>query len=138
MPRPPKERRVEFVPEIRYFKPAGIPKRELSEICISLEEVEAIRLKDLEGLNQQECAEKMEISRPTFQRVLSEARKKIAKAMIDGKAIRFEGGDYRLAEKKFYCPECKEEFTRPHAWGRRRRQRGRKVRCPECGNGDIS
>lgn len=76
MARPPKERRVEYIPEIRYFKPAGIPARDIKEVNLSIEEVEAIRLKDLEGLTQEECARKMEVSRPTFQRVLTGAREK--------------------------------------------------------------
>ncbi len=137
MARPPKERRVEYIPEVRFFKPAGIPMRNIAEINLSIEEVEAIRLKDQEGLTQQECSEKMEVSRPTFQRVLTSARRKIADALIDGMAIRFEGGDYKLAQKKYYCPECDEEFSRPRAWGRKRRQRGYHVECPECGNDDI-
>ena len=108
MPRPPKERRVEQIPEIKYFKPSGIPARELEEVVLTMEEVEAIRLKDQEELTQQECADKMHVSRATFQRVLKEARKKIADAMIDGKAIRFEGGDYRLVKKRRQCRKGKK------------------------------
>jgi len=134
MARPPKPRRVEYIPEVKFFKPAGVPMRNLGEINLSMEEVEAIRLKDQEGLTQKKCSERMEVSRPTFQRVLTSARRKIADALIDGMAIRFEGGDYRLAEKKYHCPECDQEFTRPQAWGRKRRQRGRDVECPECDN----
>ena len=81
MARPPKLRRVEFKPEFTYFKPAGIPKRELEEVVLHVEEVEAIRLKDLEDLEQEECAERMHISRPTF-KVLVSARKKIAKHLL--------------------------------------------------------
>ena len=61
------------MPEVTYFKPAGIPLRVLEEVCLSVEEAEAIRLKDLEGLDQEQCAEGMNISRPTFQRVLGSA-----------------------------------------------------------------
>ena len=99
MPRPPKERRVGHIPDVKYFKPAGIPARDLEEVVLTMEEVEAIRLKDQEELTQQEAADKMHVSRATFQRVLKEARKKIADAMIDGMAIRFEGGDYKLVNK---------------------------------------
>lgn len=137
MARPPKQRRVEYIPDVRFFKPAGIPIRELKEINLSIEEIEAIRLKDQEKLTQQECAERMEVSRPTFQRVLTAARRKIADALIDGKAIRFEGGDYKLAKKRYYCPECDEEFSRPRAWGRHRRRHGGNLECPECGNDDV-
>ena len=92
MPRPIKWRCVGFIPEITYFRPAGKPLRRLEEICFSLEEAEAIRLKDLEGLEQEKCAERMRISRPTFHRVLASARNKVADALISGKAIRIEGG----------------------------------------------
>jgi len=81
MPRPTKWRRVYFVPGVTYFKPAGIPLRVLSEVCLTVEEAEAIRLKDAEGLQQEQGAERMNISRPTFQRVLGAARKKIADAL---------------------------------------------------------
>ena len=101
MPRPFKCRRVSFVPGVTYFKPAGIPLRILEENQLSLEETEAIRLKDLEHLEQAECAGKMAISRPTFQRVLASARKKIADSIVYGKALRIEGGNYELIAEHF-------------------------------------
>jgi predicted DNA-binding protein (UPF0251 family) len=104
MPRPPKCRRVNFIPGITYFKPAGIPLRVLVEIRLTVEEVEAIRLKDLESLDQEQCAEKMNVSRPTFQRVLESARKKLADALLGGKAIRIEGGNFEMAPLHFTCP----------------------------------
>ena len=82
MPRPQKCRRVNFLPYITYFKPAGIPLRALSEISLSLEELEAIRLRDKEDLDQEKSARKMNISRPTFQRILRSARKKLADALL--------------------------------------------------------
>jgi predicted DNA-binding protein (UPF0251 family) len=97
MPRPLKCRRVAFLPEATYFKPAGIPLRLLDEVILSVEEAEAIRLKDLEGLEQEQGAEKMNISRPTFQRVLASARQKIADALLNGRAIRIEGGNFEVA-----------------------------------------
>jgi predicted DNA-binding protein (UPF0251 family)/predicted Fe-Mo cluster-binding NifX family protein len=97
MPRPLKCRRVEFLPGVTYFKPAGIPLKNLDEISMSVEEAEALRLKDLEGLEQEGGAEKMNISRPTFQRVLASARQKIADALLNGKAIRIEGGNFEIA-----------------------------------------
>lgn len=108
MPRPTKCRRVVFIPEVTYFKPAGIPLRILEEVCLSVEEAEAIRLKDLEGMEQQQCAEKMNISRPTFQRVLASARQKIASALLNGKAIRIEGGSFEIAMRRFRCIEGHE------------------------------
>ena len=103
MPRPPKCRRVAFLPEVTYFKPAGIPLRFLEEVVVSVEEAEAIRLKDMEGLEQKQCAEIMGISRPTFQRMLGLARSKIAEALLHGKAIRIEGGNFEIAMSRFRC-----------------------------------
>ena len=108
MPRPTKWRRVAFIPEVTYFKPAGIPLRVLEEICLTVEEAEAIRLKDLEGLEQEQCAEKMNVSRPTFQRVLGSARQKIADALLNGKAIRIEGGNFEVMMRRFRCLEGHE------------------------------
>ncbi|MFW6387002.1 MAG: DUF134 domain-containing protein [Bacillota bacterium] len=110
MPRPPKRRKIKNIPGIKFFKPAGKPMRNLEETILSLEEVEAIRLKDREGLTQEEAAEKMDISRPTFQRILHSARGKIAEALLEGKALRFRGGDYRLAEGSYRCRNCGKVF----------------------------
>ena len=76
MPRPPKCRRVEQFPGVTYFKPPGIPVSELTEVVLTVEEFESIRLRDLEGLEQEECAEKMAVSRPTFHRILCLASSK--------------------------------------------------------------
>ena len=103
MSRPIKCRRVCFLPGVTYFKPAGIPMRFLSEVCLSLEEAESIRLKELENLEQKQCAEHMNISRPTFQRVLSSARKKIADALLNGKAVRITGGNYEAVALHLIC-----------------------------------
>jgi len=108
MPRPIKWRRVAFMPEVTYFKPAGIPLRVLEEICLSVEEAEAIRLKDLEGLEQEQCAKRMSISRPTFQRVLGLARQKIADALLYGKAIKIGGGNFEMTMRRFRCIEGHE------------------------------
>jgi predicted DNA-binding protein (UPF0251 family) len=103
MSRPPKCRRVAFLPGVTYFKPAGIPLRALEEVRLSVEEAEAIRLKDLEGLEQEQGAEKMNVSRPTFQRVLASARLKMADALLNGKAIRIEGGNFEMSPLRFSC-----------------------------------
>ena len=103
MSRQPLWRRVDSLPRITSFKPAGVPLAQLQEIRISVEEAEAIRLKDLEGLEQEECAEKMNVSRSTFARILLSARQKIADALLNGKAIRIEGGNYELASRSFRC-----------------------------------
>ena len=96
-------RKVSFIPPVNYFKPAGIPMSTLGQVNLLVEEAEAIRLKDLEGLEQQECAQKMNISRTTFSRILDSARQKIADALLNGKAIRIEGGNFEMAERRFRC-----------------------------------
>jgi uncharacterized protein len=90
MPRPRRRRRIDFNPEVTYFKPAGIKKSELEQVTISLEELEALRLKNIENLDQGQAAKKMEVSQPTFHRMLLEARKKITDAIINGKALKIE------------------------------------------------
>jgi len=100
MPRPRICRRVRFLPGVTYFKPAGIRMRDLEETIVTVDEFEAIRLKDLEGLDQANAAEKMKISQPTFFRLLDSARKKISDALVNGKAIRIEGGEYKVLKTK--------------------------------------
>ncbi len=87
MPRPRLCRRVRFRPRATYFKPRGIPLRELETITLTREEMEALKLKNTKNLDQKECAEKMQTSQSTFQRILSSAYKKVAKALTEGKAI---------------------------------------------------
>jgi predicted DNA-binding protein (UPF0251 family) len=103
MGRQPLWRRVDSLPQVTYFKPAGIPLAQLQEVRLSIEEAEAIRLKDIEGLEQDDCAQKMSVSRPTFARILLSARQKIADALLNGKAIRIEGGNYEMAVRRFRC-----------------------------------
>ena len=100
MPRPVKCRRIACMPGVTYFKPVGIPMRMLDEVSISVEELEAMRLRDIEKLKQQQCARLMDISRSTYQRVLSSARGKITGAIIKGRAIKIEGGNYKVANLK--------------------------------------
>jgi len=88
--RPKKCRCIESRPYAIYFKPRGIPLIELEEVCISLDEFEALRLADFEGLYHEESAGKMKISRQTFGRILNEAHRKIAECLVKGKALRIE------------------------------------------------
>lgn len=131
MGRPPKCRRVEFLPRHTFFKPAGIPLWNLEEVSLAVEEIEALRLKDIEGLEQEKCAERMGISRPTFQRVLTASRQKVARALVEGKAIRVEGGCYEYVARRLRCGECLEEWeTRPSD--------PLDPLCPECGSEDVT
>ena len=90
MSRPKKCRCINCTPNTAYFKPKGIPIFELEEVSLSLDELEAIRLADYEGRYHEEAAKKMEVSRATFGRILSKARKKVAEAIVNGKALRIE------------------------------------------------
>ena len=96
MARPKKFRFVGTEPEATYFKPRAIPLAELEEVCLSIEETEALKLKFLDKLEQEEAAKKMKVSRTTFWRILNAAGEKISDALINGKAIRIEGGTYKL------------------------------------------
>lgn len=98
MPRLRRMRRISFEPDVVFFKPAGIAMRDLEEVTLNVEEFEAIRLSDFEKLSQNECAVKMNISQPTFNRLISNARGKIASALVEGKAIRIKGGNYLLSK----------------------------------------
>jgi predicted DNA-binding protein (UPF0251 family) len=91
MPRTKCRRAIQFSAEVTYFKPAGIPLRILDDVVIEADEMEAIRLADLENMYQEDAAKAMEISRQTFGRIIASARKKIADALVNGKAIRVGG-----------------------------------------------
>jgi predicted DNA-binding protein (UPF0251 family) len=90
MPRPKIPRRLKFNPQVFYFKPRGIPLRLLDEVNIKRDEIEAVKLHDYDKLDQIKAAQKMKISQPTFARILKNAHRKIAKAIIKGQAIRIK------------------------------------------------
>jgi uncharacterized protein len=90
MSRPKKCRCVQCKPYVPYFKPRGAPLINLGEVCVNIDELEALRLADYEGLYHEQAALNMSISRATFGRILGEARHKVAEALIEGKALRIE------------------------------------------------
>lgn len=96
MPRPQRCRRVGVNPDINFFKPAGVRMFELEHSVLTVDEFEAVRLKDFLGHRQEEAAHKMNISQPTFHRLILSARKKLSDAIVNGKAIKIEGGNWRL------------------------------------------
>lgn len=98
MPRESKCRMVAFMPPVKVFKPVGVPLANMEEVVFKVEEIEAIRLKNHLNLEQEECAQIMGVSRPTFQRILTEAYTKVADAFTNGKSIRIEGGSYCLGQ----------------------------------------
>lgn len=97
--RPRKCRRVSEEPQVTYFKPAGVPLRELQELEISIDELESLKLVDYQELEQTEASRKMKISQPTLHRLLVSARKKVSEALANGCAIKIHGGDYYISKK---------------------------------------
>jgi len=112
MPRPKKHRWVCCEPSVTFFKPRGIPLTELQEACLTVEELEAVRLKDLVGLDQEPTAAKMGISQPTLHRVVLSAHRKIADALVNGKALRIEGGTYVIKENSADRPRMAGRSSR--------------------------
>jgi uncharacterized protein len=130
MARPPIERSVAGLPRITLFKPAGVPARELEQLQLAVDELEAIRLVDLEGLSHEEAAEVMGVSRQTVGRVLERGRGKVADALVGGKAILIGGGQYRVEPRQMRCFSCEERWVA----GAEERDT---VTCPACGSTDV-
>ena len=111
MPRPPKFRRVAHTPGFTYFKPQGIPMTLLDEVVLTIDEFEALRLADLQALSHEQAATKMKISRATFGRIIERARQTLVDAIVNGKAIRIEGGNYRMGKMfGFQCRGCNRSW----------------------------
>lgn len=136
MVRPHKERRIEKLPPLTHYKPVGIPLHDIEEIILTIEEMEAIRLADIEQLDQGTAAASMDISRPTFHRIVNLAHQKIATALWQGQALRVDGGKFRIAqqcktgERHCFCQTCNHRWTIPYGTG----QRCHDLPCPSCQN----
>lgn len=128
MARPVSSRRICHPPLFNYFGPASLPRVHHDEIILTLDELEAVRLADHEGMYQDEAAKAMSISRQTFGRIIESARKKIAGAIVTGKGIRVEGGEVDIRGKGMYhCYDCH------HNW----KISGKQNRCPRCGSNNV-
>lgn len=128
MARPTSSRKICHPPLYSYFGPASQPRTRRDEIILRLDELEAVRLADHESLYQDEAAEKMGISRQTFGRIIEAARKKIAGAIVTGKAIRVEGGEVDIHGKGMYhCYDC--HFS----W----KNSGKLKICPQCRSNNV-
>ena len=127
MVRPKKDRLVAYNPGVSYFKPRGIPMVDLEEVMLTVDEREAIRLADLEGMAHEAAGEQMGVSRATYGRIVQRARRIVAEALIHGKAINVEGGNYRLTgePRAFRCEDCRHEWEEGCGTGR-------PDGCPEC------
>jgi predicted DNA-binding protein (UPF0251 family) len=127
MARPKRCRFVGCNPGARYFKPRGIPMGNLEEVTVTVDELEALRLADLEGLYQEAAADRMNVSRQTFGRIVASARRSVADALANGKALRIEGGEIEMATmmRKFRCSDCDHTWAVPYGTGR-------PLECPSC------
>ena len=131
MTRPVKCRRVCCAPGADYFKPRGVPVRDLEVLVLTMDEFEALRLADLEGLYQDDAGARMGVSRQTFGNILDSARRKVADCVVNGKAIKIEGGVYTMADMRgFKCGGCQHIWQVPFGTGR-------PDVCPKCGGKDI-
>lgn len=106
MPRPRIERIVKEPPRFQRFKPVGIPARLLEQISLTLDEFEALRLADYKDLEHERAANQMGISRPTFTRLIDQARKKVAIALIEGKELFIKGGTFYFRNNLVKCINC--------------------------------
>jgi uncharacterized protein len=132
MGRPHIKRCVEYNPGVSYFKPRGIPMDVLEEIHLKVDEREALRLADLEGLSQEEAGKRMGVSRATFGRIVERARRTVADALINGKAIHVEGGNYEIISRKglLECSKCGYEWHEKSA-------ADQSAKCPSCNTKDA-
>lgn len=125
MVRPRKWRRVCLLPKIDTFGPINDSKDTEENVFMTVEQYETIRLMDLEGLNQEQCANLMGVARSTIQRIYDDARKKLADSLVNGKVLKIEGGDYKLCsefEDKKQCDNC---ICHRHRRGREKKQGGK-------------
>lgn len=130
MPRPRRRRRVRRRPRRMWFKPKGVPLSEIGQIDLKTDELEAMRLKHIEEMNQEEAAEKMDVSRSTFARTLKRAHRKVTEFLIEGQALQIQEPEYAYMPRKFICDECGYEWNAPYGTGRPRA-------CPDCESKDI-
>lgn len=110
MPRPKNNRIVHEPPIFTDFKPVGLKGVSKGQVMMNLDEFEAMRLADNIGLSHEEASEEMEISRPTFTRLIEKARRKIADFIINGKALSIEGGNIHFRNNIIMCQSCRHMF----------------------------
>ncbi|MDF3003453.1 MAG: hypothetical protein K0Q48_3572 [Bacillota bacterium] len=135
MARPTKWRKIEHIPTVPYFIPSEKDFPESEKNILKLEELEAIRLKDLLGMEQEECAANMGVSRPTFQRILISAREKVADSLINGKTILIEGGNFTLNICPVKCAECGKEWK--EIYENLDAIKSGDYVCPDCGSQQV-
>jgi predicted DNA-binding protein (UPF0251 family) len=128
MPNRRRHRKLTNPPRMEGYKPFGIPMRKLESVILLYEEFEALRLADYENLLHAEAAQRMNISRPTFTRLYDKARKNVARAFVEGKAIVIQGGTFVADDYWYKCGECHETMVTDHPVGH----------CPECDSDNLT
>ena len=113
MARPKKNRNVYSPPSFSNFKPVGLRNADLQHVSLTLDEYEALRLADYDGLEHNEAAEKMQISRPTFTRLITKTRRKISEFIVEGKGLLLEGGSVHFAHNMIRCLDCGLRYKTP-------------------------
>ena len=130
--KPRKKRSVVYPPSFSGFRPYGRRDMKGNKVILKVEEYEAVRLADHKKLKHEEAARKMDISRPTFTRLIESARRKISDALVNGKEIKIEGGDFILKKNRFRCRSCGnlwESDKSPLSPS--------KVICPDCSSSEV-
>lgn len=130
MPRPCKFRRVGYEPSEVFFKPRGVPLSELEIVNLKLDELEAMRLADIESLYHEDAAKKMGVSRQTFDRIVQRAHTLVAQALVNGKAIHIEGGNVMVNVRTFICSDCQHRWSLPMGTGK-------PGECPGCKGANV-
>ena len=113
MPRPCKARRVDCIHQSMSFRPCGVPKDQLETVTLTVDELEAIRLADFEGLYQEHAAKAMNVSRQTFGNIISNAHKKVAEFLLKSRTLTIDGGHVELQSCRMGCESCHHEWTIP-------------------------
>ncbi len=111
MPRKKRNRRIQVPPVIKGMSVYGVRGRKSNEVILRLEEYEAIRLLDYQGLTQEQASVHMDVSRPTLTRIYEEARNKVATAFVEGRDLLFKGGDVYFEENWYKCNSCSASFS---------------------------
>jgi predicted DNA-binding protein (UPF0251 family) len=133
--RPQRFRWVEKIPEINHFKPAGMSSGKSNQVKLTVDELETIRLADLEGLYHKQAGERLNVSRQTFGRIINSAHRKVAEALVMGKSILIEGGEIMALDQGremaangyCICPKCDERITHKRGFPCQEES------CPKCG-----
>ena len=130
MTRPCKCRRVSGQPRSFLFKPCGVPFHELHETCLTLDELEAIRLADLEELYQEDAALRMGVSRQTFGNIIHSAHGKIADALMNAKSLKIGGGVVQIDPQHYRCGRCRNHWAASS-------DQEKAINCPKCHGSGI-